>query len=294
MPFRGSIWYWIESTYGDGGTVTHTLPVSCKVIDARPGINDKHKILRGIDSPCVSSLLEQSTDPVFHLEYIPQCDDTLIDDVIDRTVEGKLQSLAFEVGTNVNITSAADKTYYLMKGCKPKTVRVAASFNTEYVITVDFSVSTSVVSNVATGSSPTALSGAYLAFNVAGGISKDGSDFAYIVDSIDITFEHNLIDKWDHDTLVKTYAIEGARDIDGTIDISLDEGGKSHFNEIMNQTEFDVIIALGGGSCPTLTLPNCKWKSGEFDVNISGEPMMESAPFTSHPSNASECSNVVS
>ncbi|GAH12466.1 unnamed protein product, partial [marine sediment metagenome] len=108
------------------------------------------------------------------------------------------------------------------------------------------------------------------------------------------TFEHNLIDKWDHDTLVKTYCIEGARDIDGTIDISLDEGGGKHFGEIMKQTEFDVIIGLGGAGCPTLTLPNCKWKSGEFDINISGEPMMESAGFTSHPSNASECSNVVS
>ncbi|GAH12464.1 unnamed protein product, partial [marine sediment metagenome] len=70
------------------------------------------------------------------------------------------------------------------------------------------------------------------------------------------TFEHNLIDKWDHDTLVKTYCIEGARDIDGTIDISLDEGGGKHFGEIMKQTEFDVIIGLGGAGCPTLTLSN--------------------------------------
>jgi len=300
LPFRGTIWYWVEGTYGaapSGATeIAANLPVSCKVIDARPGINDKHKVLRGIDSPCACHLLEQATDPVFHLEYIPQSDDTLMDDVIDRDQYGKLQSLSFELGTNVNVAGATDKTFFTLLGCKAKTVRVAASFNTEYVITVDFSVKSATTATSAVGSTPTALSGNYQAFNIAGGIAKDGSDFAYIVDSIDITFEHNLIDKWDHDSLVKAYCIEGARDIDGTIDISLDEGGGKHWGEIMQQTEFDVIIDLGavGTAHPRLTLPNCKWKSGEFDVNISGEPMMESAPFTSHPSNASECSNVVS
>lgn len=293
LPFRGTLWYWVEGSYG-GGVSGATLAVSCKVIDARPGINDKHKILRGIDSPCACSLLEQCTDPVFHLEYIPQCDDTLMDDVIDRDANGKLQSLYFCLGTNVNVAAGADKTYFKMLGCKAKTVRVSASFNTEYVISVDFSVKSATTSITAEGEAPTALSGAYLAFNAAGGIAKNGSDFAYIVDSIDITFEHNLIDKWDHDSLVKQYAIEGARDIDGTIDISLDEGGHGHWAEIMNQTEFDVIIDLGASTCPRLTIPNCKWKSGEFDANISGDLMMDSAPFTSHPSNASECSNVVS
>lgn len=250
-------------------------------------------MLRGIDSPGACHLLEQCTDPIFHLEYIPQCDDTLIDDVIDRTAEGKLQSLYFELGTNANIV-AADKTYFNMIGCKAKTVKVTGSFNTEYIISVDFSVKSTTTSIAATGVAPTALTGDFLSFHRAGAIAKDGGDFAYIVDSIDITFEHNLTDKWDHDSLVKQFCIEGARDIDGTIDISLDEGGGVHWAEVINQTEFDVIVDLGGKGCPRLTLPNCKWKSGEFDINISGDEMADSAPFKSRPSNASECSNVVS
>ncbi|GAG74661.1 unnamed protein product, partial [marine sediment metagenome] len=170
LPFRGSIWYWVESSYG-GGVSGTTLAVSCKVIDARPGINDKHKVLRGIDSPCACELLEQCTDPVFHLEYIPQCDDTLMDDVIDRNNYGKLQSLYFEVGTNLNVQTSTDRTFFELLGCKAKTVRVAASFNTEYIITIDFSVksATTATSPVgyADGSTPTALTGAYLAFNIA-------------------------------------------------------------------------------------------------------------------------------
>lgn len=217
-----------------------------------------------------------------------------MDDVIDRDANGKLQSLYFCLGTNVNVANAADKTFFKMVGCKGKTVRVTSSFNTEYTINIDFSVKSAVTATAAEGTEPTALSGAFLSFNRAGGIAKDGTDFAYIVDSIDITFENNLTDKWDHDSLVKQFCVEGARDIDGSIDISLDEGGGKHWGEIVSQTEFDVIIDLGGSGCPRLTLPNCKWKSGEFDVNISGDTMMDSAPFTSHPSNSAECLGVVS
>lgn len=296
LPFRGSLWYWVEATYG-GGASGATLPVSCKVLDARLGINDKHKVLRGIDSPCACHLLEQATDVVFHLEYIPQCGDTLIKNCIDRTSHGSLHSLYFELGTNINVATATERTFFEMVGCKAKTVRVAASFNNEYIITVDFSVKSATTATTpvgyADGSTPNVLTGDYNAFHIAGAIKKNGASFAYITDAIDITFEHNLIDKWDHDSLVKQYCIEGALDVAGTIDISLDEGGADHWAEIMNQTEFDVVIDLGGSGCTSLTLPNCKWKSGEFDVNISGEPMMDSASFTSHPSNATECSNVV-
>lgn len=282
LPFRGSLWYWSETTYGDGGSGT-TYAISCKVLDARPGINDKHKPLYGIDSPCACHLLEQAEDIVFHLEYIPQTDDTLIDLVVDRDEEGFLQPLAFCIGTNVNI-AGTDKTYFHLKGCKPKTVRISSSFNNEYIVSVDFSVKSAVTSTSAVGSAPTALTGNFCAFNASGAIQKDDADVAYIVDGIDITFDHGLIDKWDHDTTTKQYCIEGQLAVSGSIDISLDEGGGVHWAEILNQDEFDIVVDLAStAGSPRITLPDCKWKSGEFDVNISSEPMMDSAPFTCHP-----------
>ena len=83
-PFKGSVWYWVEGSYG-GGESGSTLPVSCKVQDARIGSGDRQVPLRGFDSPLICHLLKQTHEPTFHLEYIPQDDDTLIDDVIDRT-----------------------------------------------------------------------------------------------------------------------------------------------------------------------------------------------------------------
>jgi hypothetical protein len=290
LPFQGDAWYYVEDSYGSTVTNDDTaLPISCKIQDMRYGIGDKHKELRGFDKPNACHLLEQCSDLTLHLEYIPQCDDTLIEDVCNRTAEYKLQSLAFVLETNDEITTMDDRSSFLLKGCKPKTVRISSSINNEYIITIDFSVKE--VDSCASDSGglsdgltkPTALSGDYLAFNVAGSITKDGTDFAYITESVDITIEHNITDKYDHDSLVKQYAVEGAYDIGGNIDISLDEGGRAHAQEILNQTEFDVVINLGGSGCPRITIPNCKWKSGEIDANTSGDILSDSAPFTGKP-----------
>jgi len=296
LPFQGRAWYWVESSYGDSsatdGDITE-LPISCKIQDMRYGIGDKHKVLRGFDAPNACHLLEQCSDLTLHLEYIPQCDDTLIEDVCNRTAEMKLQSLGFVLGTNRWITTATDKSSFAFFGCKPKTIRISSSINNEYLITIDFSVKEvqSCQSDMdgldcvsaCMASEPAALTGDYLAFNVAGSITKDGADFAYIADSIDITINHNLTDKYFFGSLVKQYCIEGAVDYEGTIDISLDEGGRSHEQEILNQTAFDVVVNLGGAGCPVITLNNCKWLNGEFDVNVSGDILADSARFTGKP-----------
>jgi len=265
------------------------LPISCKILDMRYGIGDKHKVLRGFDAPNACSLLEQCSDLTLHLEYIPQCDDTLLEDVSNRTAEMKLQSLGFVVGANQHLTTDTDKSSYLLWGCKPKTVKVSSTINTEYIITVDFSVKevVSVSSDTYTlscGTEPAVLTGAYLAFNVAGSIAKSAGATAYVTESVDININHNLIDKYDHDSLIKQYCIEGAYDIDGSVDISLNEGGRVHMNEILDQTEFDLTISMGGAGCPVITIPDCKWKSGELDINISGDILADSAPYTGKPS----------
>lgn len=290
LPFQGDVWYYVESSYGSKPTDAETaLPISCKVQDVRYGIGDKHKELRGFNKPNACHLLEQCSDLTLHLEYIPQCDDTLIEDVCNRTAEYKLQSLAFVLETNDEIINTADRSSFLLYGCKPKTVRISSSINNEYIIAIDFSVKeyescASDSGGLSDGlTAPSALTGDYLAFNVAGSITKDATAAAYITESIDITIEHNITDKYDHDSLVKQYAIEGAYDVTGTVDISLDEGGRDHVTEILNQTEFELIVNLGGSGCPRITIPNCKWKSGEVDVNTSGDILADSAPFTGKP-----------
>lgn len=280
LPFQGKIWYYIESTYESGPSSTGELPISVKVVDAKPGVGDKHKKLRGIDKPEADILLEQCTDHTFHLEYIPQVGDTLFEDAnISNPSDCKLSTMAFVLVTNDCL--GADQSIYLISGAKCKTTRVSSSHNTEYMYVMDFSVKSIVTASTVSGySEPSALGGDICAFNIAGSISKDGGDLAYILNSVDVTIDHGVKDRWDHDSLVKQFAIEGELNVEGSVDISLDEGGAVHFAEVLAQEYFEIILNLGGAGAPKITLANCKWKSSEVDVNISGEDMKESAPFT--------------
>lgn len=287
LPFQNTVWYWQETSYGGGASGT-TLAVSCKVVDVRLGVGDKHKPLRGIDHAWVCSLLEQSEDLTLHVEYIPQVGDTLIDDSIDRNSGCTITSQAYCIGVNRSLGVATDKSYYYLKGCVPKTVRVAASKDTEYTVTIDYSVKSVVTSTTPVGlNGPTPLTGAYCAFNVAGSITKNAAAFAYVLNSVDLTVNHNITDRWDHDSLTKQYAVPGAFDVEGSVDISLDEGGKIDFGDVLTQTVWDLIINMGGAGAPKLTIDNCQWKSMDIDLNISGEDMMSSIPFTGKPSTCS-------
>lgn len=295
-PFKGKIWYWIEDSYG-GGESAVTLPVSCKVLDVRVGTGDRHVPLVGIDSPMACHLLQQTDEPVLHLEYVPHVDDTMIDDVIDRATSCcTLQSLAFCIGANACLTGD-DNSWYNVLGAKPNVVTIAGAKNEPYKITIDYLCKSILTAAVLTGGEPGVLSGAYLQFNVAGEIRKTGGHLvntdhiAFITNSINLTFNHNLTGHTDHDSLLKTYLVEGKYEIEGSCDITLDGGGAMHFGEVLANTAFTITVDMGPAGSPQIILPNCEWKNSEIDLNVSGEAMLESAPFTAKPS---DCSSIVS
>lgn len=297
-PFKGTIWYWVEDSYGVVTTPTlGELPVSCKVLDVRVGTGDRHVPLVGIDSPMVCHLLKQTNEPTLHLEYIPQVDDTMIDDVIDRATSCcTLQSLAFCIGANTCLTGD-DRSYYNVLGAKPNVVTIAGAKNEPYKVTIDYLCKSILTAATSSGTVPTALTGAYLQFNVAGEIRKTGGllvntdHIAFITNSINLTFNHNLTGHTDHDALLKTYLVEGKYEIEGTCDITLDGGGAMHFGEVLANTAFTITVDLGPSGSPQILLAECEWKNSEIDLNVSGEAMLESAPFTAKPSS---CSSIVS
>jgi hypothetical protein len=294
-PFKGKIWYWVEDSYGSGESTT-TLPISCKVQIARIDTGDRHKVLRGIESPLACHLLKQTHEPKFHLEYIPQCDDTLLKDSVNGSSCCTLQSLAFCVGANTCLNAINSSWYYII-GCKAGTVRISASKNTEYLISIDYEVKSVTTDSADTGTEPSALTGDYLAFNIAGEITKTGGHvvdtdhIAFITNSIDLTINRKLTGYTDHDSLYKTYLIEGELDVEGTVDITLDGGGRNHIGEVLSNGSFTITLDMGGTGCPRIEIPNCEWKSGSVPVDVSGEAMMDSAPFTGKPSS---CTDLIS
>ena len=294
-PFQGKAWYWIESSYG-GGLSGATLPISKYIQDIKIGTGDKGKDIRSITSAVVMERIEQTNEPVISIEYNPQVGDTLIEDVVNRNSCCVLQSLCFEFGANT-CSTGDDVTYYYGVGFKPSSVKISAAKNEPYTISIDFEGQSIATSATATGVEPTALSGSILQFNVAGSITKTGgfvptgSKIAYITDSIDITIDHQLTGYTDHDSLEKSFLIEGTMDVSGSVNITLDGAGGMHFGEVKNMTDFTITVNMGGAGAPKITMPGCKWNSSEVNINVSGEAMMESASFTAVPST---CSTVVS
>jgi len=99
----------------------------------------------------------------------------------------------------------------------------------------------------------------------------------------------------DHDSLYKSYLIEGDMDVEGSVDITLDGGGALHVDEVLNNRAFEIVIDMGlmdaGADVPRITLPACEWKSTSVDGNVGGEAITSSVPFTCKPSS---CSDLVS
>ena len=149
-PFQNKLWYYNETIYGTCPVMTDTgLPVSCEWRVARLGMGgDKHAVNYGASTPTPTTLWEQVDDFTFHLEYVPQCDDTLLSDCINRQTDGfdyKCKSFSFMLGLNTNHRSVADggdQSWFELCGCKADTIRLASSRNNKWVVTIDFLVAT--------------------------------------------------------------------------------------------------------------------------------------------------------
>jgi len=292
LPFRNTLWYYVQTDYNTAPTMASTpLAVSCEWHVGRVTGADKHVENFSADSPIPCTLWEQVDDFTFHLEYVPQCDDTLLKDVLNRDAYGFLDSLAFMLGTNVGVNAGnTDGSFYEITGCKPDRIGVAASINNKYVFSIDFSTKSVLTDGDASFitdsiadlllEAPSVLTGGYLGFNVAGSITNATGELAHIVDSIDLTFEHNLDNKFDHDSKVKQYAVEGAYSVTGSVTLSQDEGGGQRWDDVINQRAFAVKVHLGGATCPVITLPVCKWVNPESEANNESSAVMKDCRFT--------------
>lgn len=301
-PFMGEIYYEVEASYGAGfsSATLHASPISDFIQDVRIGSGDRHAKIMGFDSPLVKELLEQCKEPTLHIEYHLQYGDTFFDKCVDRTGSCcTLPSFAIEVGANTCTgLPAAAQSWYYFKGCKAGVVKIASSKNNPYSITVDLEAKSVVTASTSAGTAPSDLGTPLCAFNVAGTIRNGvGANMAYFVNSIDLNFNHNLSPYTDHDALEKELLVEGELAASGSIDITLDEGGKVHMGQVLSNEAFAICVktgsaAAGGGQTfVQIDLPACEWDNSEIDQNVSGEAMIESAPFTSVPSS---CSNIVS
>jgi hypothetical protein len=281
FPFQGRIWYWKEASFGGGMSGT-TFPISCYVQSVKVGTGDRNKPIRDIGSAQVVELMELAKEPTISIEYNPQVGDTLFADTVNRTSACTLPSFAFLIQANKSMPDS-DKTSLYVVGAKPNTIKLAGGKGEPYTLTIDFLAKSVVTTTGHADTAPDPLAGKILTYNLAGSITKSSGHTAYVTNSIDITFNHNLTSYVDIGGDSPEYIVEGGMDITGSIDITLDGGGGVQMNEILNNTAFTLTLNMGTAGAPKVTLPGCEWDSGSLELNVSGEMMIDSIPFTAAP-----------
>lgn len=281
-PFSGEVVYEVESSYG-GGFHTGASRFSDAVTDVRLETGDINMELRSISQPSVIDFEKTMEDPTLHIEYVyqPHAGDQAIEEFYTRS-GCELDSLAVEVGVSTCSTTSA---YYYAKGCVCKSFTVSASKGEFYTVAADFSVSELVVgsSTSVVGGSPADIDTDYATFNNAGSISWGGVTGAYVTEAFDFTVDNNITDYYDVGSTSKKQAIAGQRNITGSCDISLDDGGETHFDEVLAGTDITSIHLNTGcatGDDGEFQLENGRFDSTSIDINTSGEGIMTSVPFT--------------
>jgi hypothetical protein len=269
FPFEGTICFQAETGYTTGAD-TKAFKVSDKVYDVKIEWGNTYKTLRGISAPSVCAYISAPSDWTLHVEWVSQSTTaSLATYCIKRNANGDLTSLNFNVGINI---LGATKSYYTIKGAKCKTLNIKASTGNEVVYTADFSCASVIQATSTTSVVYASIGGAYGTFNKAGVViaKNTSTTIATIVDSIDVTINNNLQDYWTASSQYKQAAIPGALDVTGTVDVSLDDGGKVFADGIytnLTNLYFNQNIPLWG----KLTLTSAKWDDLIIDVNTSND-----------------------
>ena len=240
---------------------------------------DVNRTLRHIGDDKVADFSATLIDQRLHIEFVWQpTSDNKLSDWIDRT-NGDINSFCVEFGASEDRTTSS---YYICKGCKCDTLNWKASTGENYMITMDISVSSVVTSTVTTEIDPGAVGTTYAAFNRAGAIYWDGASY-YVTKSLDVTVNNNLNDYWDVGSTSKKACIPGAKDVTGSVDISMDEGGAMHWGTVTGGTDIASIVfdaECDAATYDVITLSNGRWNSTAIEENVSGEGLFDSVPFT--------------
>ena len=283
-PFLGDIYYEVEASYKAGFSGTQ-LRISDAIQDVRIETGDINTELMSISQASLVAFSKTMVDPTLHIEWVlqPHAGDSLVSNCWTRA-NCDLDSMSFEIPVNECSGSVVSAFHYL-KGCKCKSFNVKASSNENWIISADFSVASLETNLTRTGTKPGALGTAYAAFNTAGDITWTGVTGAYVTQGFDFTVDNNLTDHYDVGSVSKTASIPGAISITGSCDISIDDGGTTHFDEVIAGTDITSLVLNTGITTATynngkFTLSGGRFDSSSIDLNTSGGGIISSVPFT--------------
>lgn len=182
---------------------------------------------------------------------------------------------------------ATTKHWIRGTGWKTQTAKLSGRVGEAYVATVVFTGGkwaspVTADPGIGTGSRElrSAIVGALRTF--AGGvITIDGSAAAIIVEEFEVTVDHGTEPKW---TAGSADPVPGAtshkhRKISGTLNMSLDDGFKEHFDRVNAFADAVLVVPFGAAGQPKVTFSGVKFPKFEGEVSIDADILMGSQPW---------------
>lgn len=281
FPFQGELYFEEETSYDNGISGGSEFILSDAVNVVRIESGDINKTLRHIKDSRVTDFSKTLVDPRLHIEFVWQPHTgTTVSDFVKRT-NGDVNSYGIVVGASGD---RGTSSWYHLKGCKCSTLNLSASTGENWTVSMDFSVASVATdsSDSFGGTAPSPIGNDYATFNAAGDITWTGGTSYYVTKSADITIENNIEDYYDVGSTSKKSAIPLAKDVTGSIDISMDEGGAVHWGHVTGGTDITSLVFDTGrtGNYGKITLNGGRIDSTSINQEVTGEGMFDSVPVT--------------
>jgi len=204
---------------------------------------------------------------------------TQLDDAINRQADNSVKSQTIEVSLNRDGSTVG---YYTFLGCKAEDATTRGGVGEP--VTVDITYKALSVTratsepSVGSGSRETASLGA-LCHGSTSSITRGGSALAYVTRTWEFKVSHALEALGTDNQTDPKVILEGIRQVTGTVDITVDDGGVTLTDAVLAGTAAEVIFALGGAGAPKFTLSNVQWSNLEIPLSAEQGFVLTGVPF---------------
>jgi hypothetical protein len=267
--FSGRILYVQEATPGTEPTNPAYVKFSDFVQSVELSMDPKDTEYRDIGSYDVQQIVQGVLEYGLKVTYLLHINRaTQLNDAVARLADTTVQSSTIEVSLNQVGTTPS---YFTFSGCKPETAEVKCDVGKAVEVTITYKALSCTTSNTApaigTGSRETAALGSLSTF-AASTITRGGSQVGFITRSAKFTITNKLTIEGTDGQQGPKFLFEGGRDAKGSVDISVDDGGKALWDLIVNGTEAAILFQMGATSsgAPTYTFSNARFEKANVQV----------------------------
>lgn len=205
-------------------------------------------------------------------------------DFQERNADGSPKSWAMEF---IPDNGAATKHYIRGTGWRCDVGKLAGKVGDAYVITLTFAGGVwdnPVTADPGIGIGSRELASAItdaLRLSTGGVITIDAVAAAVLVDEFEATWTHGVESHWTAGSAepVTTAATFKARRITGTLNMSLDDGFKEHFDRVDAGTAVTLVVPFGAAGQPKITFTGVKFSRFEGESAVDAGVLMGNEPW---------------